>query len=274
MIKKIIHCADIHIRNIKRHDEYKNVIGKFIDECKEIMSEYSYDEVRIVIVGDIFHQKIQTSNEQTELFYWFISELEKLCPVILTAGNHDFMLNNKDRLDSITPIIKLMNLKNVKYLDYINEYKSGFIVDDNVVWSLYSIFDNSSIPDFYSEKLNNPDKKFVGLFHGMLNGSTTDVGVTFDSGYPVSMFEGCDLVLCGDIHKRQELNFKDIKIAYPGSLIQQDFGENVSGHGFLVWDLESLDYEEYDIESEYGFYKFKISSIEDIEQQTEEFINF
>ena len=62
MIKKVIHTADIHIRNIKRHEEYKIQLEKFINECSNISSSYDFDEVRIVLAGDIFHQKIQTSN--------------------------------------------------------------------------------------------------------------------------------------------------------------------------------------------------------------------
>ena len=42
----------------------------------------------------------------------------------------------------------------------------------------------------------------------------------------------------GDIHKRQEIKRGDVKIVYPGSLIQQTFGETVTQHGFAVWDLE------------------------------------
>lgn len=84
--------------------------------------------------------------------------------------------------------------------------------------------------------------------------------------------------MCGDIHKRHEIQFNsnedNIKAVYPGSLIQQDFGENVSGHGFLLWDVEELEYEEFDIENDYSLFKFKITSIEDIENQTEEFVNF
>jgi hypothetical protein len=42
----------------------------------------------------------------------------------------------------------------------------------------------------------------------------------------------------------------------------------------LLWDVEELEYEEFDIENDYSLFKFKITSIEDIENQTEEFVNF
>jgi len=274
MIKKIIHCADIHIRNIKRHDEYRVQLEKFIGECADIACKYHFEEVRIVLAGDLFHQKIQTSNEQTTLLSWLLRKLSKISPVIIIAGNHDFMESNMDRMDSITPIIEILELSNVVFIDKELKHESGCYVDDNIVWCLYSIFDSYKIPDIKIERVNHPDKNFLGLFHGAITGSKTDVGFEFEHGVSTDIFDGLDAVLCGDIHKRQELNYNGIKIVYPGSTIQQDKGESVSRHGYLVWDVETLDYEEFDLESEYGHYKFRINSIQDIESGTEEFINF
>lgn len=275
MIKKVIHISDIHIRNIKRHDEYREQLIKFINEVTEIASEYKSDELRILITGDIFHQKIQTSNEQTELLSWVLRELSKIATVIIIGGNHDFMESNIDRMDSLTPIIRLLGIDNIKYIDMELKYKSGIYVDDNIVWCLYSIFDGYKAPDVKIEKINHPNKKFIGLFHGALTGSKTDNGFEFEHGISTDLFDGADVIMCGDIHKQQELvGPNGIKVVYPGSLIQQDFGESVSKHGFLLWDVETLEYEEHDIDSDYGYYKFKITSMEDIENQTEEFVNF
>ena len=64
--------------------------------------------------------------------------------------------------------------------------------------------------------------------------------------------------MMGDIHHRQNFIHKGINIAYCGSFIQQDFGERVTGHGYLIWDVEHLDYISYDIETSYGYYVFKV----------------
>ena len=66
---------------------------------------------------------------------------------------------------------------------------------------------------------------------------------------------------------------KKISIAYCGSLIQQDFGESITNHGYLLWNVEDLTFEEKNINTEYGFYKFKISSSDDIENNKEELLN-
>ncbi len=61
--------------------------------------------------------------------------------------------------------------------------------------------------------------------------------------------------------------------AYCGSLLQQNFGESILKHGFLVWDVESEDYKFHELESEYKFYQFKITSVEDIENNKEVLTN-
>ena len=45
----------------------------------------------------------------------------------------------------------------------------------------------------------------------------------------------CDFVMLGDIHRCQFLDDKKT-VAYPGSSIQQNYGES-PGKGFLVWDI-------------------------------------
>ncbi len=62
---------------------------------------------------------------------------------------------------------------------------------------------------------------------------------------------------------------KVIPINYVGSLIQQNFGENVSNHGFLVWDVATKKFDEYNVENNYPYYSFKINSLNDLEEGKE-----
>jgi DNA repair exonuclease SbcCD ATPase subunit len=71
-------------------------------------------------------------------------------------------------------------------------------------------------------------------------------------------FAGYDMVLLGDIHKRQFLNEEET-IAYPGSLIQQNYSEEPS-HGFLLWDVEKRKATYHQVENDYGY---KILRVED-----------
>lgn len=268
MIKKLIHIADIHIRTYRHHEEYKDVFISLIEDVKKQIVGLTRDEVRIVIVGDLFHQKITISNEQVLLGSWFLRELGKIAPVIVVAGNHDLLENNLGRMDSITPVITLLDNPEIKYLK-----ESRCYPDDNVVWCNYSIFEENARPDIEQSHIDNDGKLHIGLFHAPLIGAKTDIGYVFEIGENISHFEGCDFVLLGDIHKRQEITEGNIRCVYPGSLIQQNFGETVTKHGYLLWDLETQQYTEHEVPNDNLFFTFKITSIEDIENQTEKLVN-
>lgn len=264
MIKKIVHLADIHIRTYRHHDEYEEVFENLYTKCKELTKDYDYDEVRIVIVGDVLHQKITISNESLLVTSKFFNKLSEIAPLVVVAGNHDLLENNIERMDSITPVIELLNS------DKINYYKGKeCYLDNNIVWCNYSIFEHNERPDIESARAEyGDDKTYVGLFHAPIIGAKTDLGYTFDTGTRVDFFSGCDFVLLGDIHKRQDLDF-DIPVTYSGSLIQQDFGESVSNHGFLLWDVESRTYEGFEVENPYKYYLFEVNSIDDVDNNEE-----
>ena len=58
-----------------------------------------------------------------------------------------------------------------------------------------------------------------------------------EKGINKKSFDGYDYTLLGDIHKHQFL-IPD-KMAYAGSLIQQNHGETLHNHGFIIWDLKN-----------------------------------
>jgi DNA repair exonuclease SbcCD nuclease subunit len=265
-VKIVIHMADIHLRTFRMHEEYGEVFKTTLKRIRNIVKDYDRDEVRIVIAGDYVHQKITISNELLILGTWFLRKLETIAPVIIIAGNHDLLENNKDRVDSITPMVKLLPGLNIRYFTG----ESNCYLDNNIVWCVYSIFDENNRPDI--EKARNEfgdDKTYIGLYHAPVLGARTDIGYEFDHGTSFEHFEGCDMVMMGDIHKRQIWNHNGCLIAFPSSLIQQNFGETVTKHGFLSWDIENKEIQEHDIETDYGFYQFRIKSLEDIENDNE-----
>ena len=267
-IRFVCHIADIHIRTFRMHDEYGAAFKTFLKKIRELVKDYDREEIRIVIAGDYVHQKITISNELLILGTWFLRKLEKIAPVVIIAGNHDLLENNKDRVDSITPMVQLLPGLDIKYLKDSTCYP-----DENIVWANYSIFEENARPDIETSRVDYNDKTYIGLYHAPVNGATTDINYKFDESTSLEHFEGCDIVMMGDIHKRQLFDYKGIPIAYPSSLIQQNFGETVSKHGFLWWDIESRTYEEFDIDTDYGFYQFKINSLDDLETGSERLTN-
>jgi DNA repair exonuclease SbcCD nuclease subunit len=119
------------------------------------------------------------------------------------------------------------------------------------------------------------DRRKIGLFHGPVQGLTTDVGYKFDSGFESDKFDGCDLVFCGDIHKRQVFNIPGGKKAYMiGSTIQQNFGETIEKHGYGIYDVEKDKYEFVNLVNPKPFLSFKLNSYDQIIDGTEKLLNY
>lgn len=261
MIKKVAHTADIHIRLFKRHEEYLEQFEKFFKECEEEKPD------RITVVGDLVHSKNQMTPELIRMVTTFLGRCSKIAKTVVTLGNHDFLANNLDRMDALTPIISTMDNPNIMFLPH-----TGCFEDENVVWCVYGHMEGSQRPDIEKAREEFGDKTYIGLYHDPLIGLKTNVGFEFEDGKDISIFEGCDLVMCGDIHKYQVMNHRKTPIVMPSSMIQQDYGEDPYNHGYVLWNIETKSYELRKLPNDYGFYTFKIKSIEDIETESERLV--
>jgi len=259
MINKLVHFSDLHLKLFKDHDLYREILGDMFERFKDIGPD------RIVFTGDLLHSKNQLTPEVIDVASWVLTECSKIAKTILIAGNHDALINNNDRLDSLTPIINNLNNPNIVY------YKDrGIYEDENVSWCVYSQFQGNIPPDITEAKGFK-----IGLFHDPVQGLTTDLGYDFGShGYDIDKFNGLDLLLCGDIHKRASFTIpggkKGIMI---GSTIQQNYGENITKHGFGIYDLNTDEYTFVDLPNKRPFLSFKINSFDDIEKGLEKLKN-
>ena len=246
-INKIYHVSDIHIRNFKRHDEYRRVFEKLAQYINSTKTEESI----ICVTGDIVHSKTDITPELVQETQNFLKMMSSLLPTIVIPGNHDANLNNNHRMDSLTPIINAMEDKNITYIKDTGVYKMANI--DFVHWS---VFDDTK-KYIKSSKVKSDFK--ICMFHGPVNNSLTEGDFSL-TGYHMSVadFDGYDLVLLGDIHRRQFLN-EAKTIAYPGSLIQQNHGEGLD-HGILVWDIETKSAEYIPIENDTAFYTLYVEN--------------
>lgn len=284
MVTKIIACSDIHIPSLKGIDELKETLTVFIEKCKKIVKDEDGSEnVRIVVAGDIFHNKLAITNESILCAHWFFSELDKICKTFIVIGNHDFLMNNTGRVDSLSPLFEIGSYKQVYFLDKELGLQSGIYKDDNIAWCLYSSFTGFNTPDINVHKeaekgTDNPAEIYVGVIHGDVNGAITTTNRVTENGLDPGIFDGCDFVIAGHIHKRQEIKKNGVRIVYCSSIRQRDMGESINGHGFVVWDIEDAE----DIEYKYvdipnpngGFYKFVVNDISDIQNDKEELLNY
>ena len=175
MINKIIHHSDLHLKLYKQHKRDKRVL----EQAFKLWEKEKPD--RIVFTGDFVHSKNQMTPELINLMSWIMTETAKICKCIYLIGNHDFLENNMDRVDALSPIVDSLNNDNIIY------YKdTGCYVDENILWCVYSLREHNTRPEIPEDT----DKYKIGLFHGPIEGSSNDFGFIFDDGYSVDRFEG------------------------------------------------------------------------------------
>jgi 3',5'-cyclic AMP phosphodiesterase CpdA len=98
MVKTLIHFSDLHIRLFKDHDLYRSILTEAINQWKELEPD------RIIFTGDLVHSKNQMTPELIEMVSWILTECSFIAKTVIIPGNHDFLVNNTERLDALTPI--------------------------------------------------------------------------------------------------------------------------------------------------------------------------
>jgi len=247
-IKQIYHISDLHIQLYKRHTEYQEVFNRVYEYLLSEKKKYGVLESNntkspliAVLTGDILHSKSDLSPECIQMTYNFIKTVSSIMPLVMIAGNHDININNRDRLDAITPIIA----------DLPKSYPIYYLLETGVYRMANIMFYHASIFDY---KIINPKQvkmsTHVGidtsimLYHGRVNGAVLFNGMAFTDASSAAnnktitptTFEPYDMTLLGDIHKHQ---FLAPNIAYAGSLIQQNMGEDINNHGIVKWDVKT-----------------------------------
>jgi DNA repair exonuclease SbcCD ATPase subunit/DNA repair exonuclease SbcCD nuclease subunit len=290
MISSIVHLSDIHIRigdAIKsRYQEYNTVFSNLFASLAQ-HSSIKDKTALIVITGDIFHHKNKVEPYALELAITLLQGVAALAPVYIIRGNHDYRQDLPTEHDMITALMSY-HIDNVTYLD-----KTGFYNVNNISIGLVAIQDtllygstsgiSSNLPTFPVPPKAEIGNYNIALFHGSISGSTLQNGTAVHptlNGYPIEWFQGYDAILLGDIHVQQIKRSSVIECkkdslststhsqtysystpspwGYPGSLIQQDFGESIFGHGYIIWDLQNKQIHTYHVHNTFGFVKLRL----------------
>jgi DNA repair exonuclease SbcCD ATPase subunit len=235
----------------------------------------------IVIAGDIFHdarREGKLSPNAMLLFTDFIENLNAFGTVVIIPGNHDNNItyqNSEDttKVDSLTSVLDKIKGKNktIFYVKDTGKYKLG-----NIIFYHTSVFDIDKIDkqSQYEDRLKYlvkrtdqyPNCKHICLLHGSIQSQKLQNGwVMKDTTFKLSDIEEYDISCLGDTHEQQFLGDKN-NAAYPSSLVQQNHGESIQKHGYVIWDLETNIGTFEEIQNEYGF--VTINSVSDIDKIT------
>ena len=274
-LRYIFHLSDLHIRNGDkiscRYDEYNDVFNETIISISNEIKNLNLllNEFIIIISGDIFHNKNIIGNYGLLLYKNFIENLVKLGRVIIFHGNHDRTQSEIDQ-----PSLVFSSTFNIDNLTILNDSITFNI--DNIGFSYVNIDDTLDIYRNSGRIQDLPrfpeiigDVKYkIALFHGSFQFSKLFNGECIkdeNNPYPLEWVKDFDYVILGDIHKRQVFNYKKKTICgYSGSLIQQNFGENIVEHGYLIWDLENKKINEINVYNKIGYINIKENELEEI----------
>lgn len=284
MIKKIFHLSDIHIRNgdieYSRYNEYLEVFNNLFNLINKDIINYKLEknEILIIITGDIFHNKNNIGNYGLMLYKILVENLTKIAYTIILEGNHDSIQHEINQPSLVTSTLVIDNLM------ILQESKS-FVID-NLGFSYVNIrdtLDNLSCSGRKKNLNNFPiiDEKDnlqykIALFHGtfanikLYNGTYID---NTSNPYPFTWIENFDLALLGDIHLRQKGYYNNLLWCYSGSLIQQNFGEDILEHGYVIWDLENKNIIERNVYNKIGKIVLKQENNIILFRKTNNFIN-
>lgn len=238
---RIAHISDIHWRGIQRHKEYNKAFEELFRQLREL------DVDLIINTGDTFHTKTQgITPEIIERLAWMFRSLADIAPTYTILGNHDGNLTNLFRKDIITPIHESINHPKAFLLRKSGVYKVEEIKEFDVYIGAFSPFDQKG----WSDVKPVEGAVNIALYHGSVAGSSVDNNWTLpleNCEATVSDFTKFDYAFLGDIHKHQFLAKRKDRngsdkpwMGYPGSLIQQNFGETET-KGYLLWDIRGKD---------------------------------
>lgn len=194
-IQRIYHLSDIHIRNLKRHKEYKIVFQRTADYIKSTLRKGDV----IFLGGDIVHAKTDMTPELIQEVHDFFKLMADIAPTIVITGNHDMNLNNKSRLDALTPIVNALNHENLIYLR-----NSGLYEIADKLFIVLAVDDQPSHYMKYLEQARKYNLEKIILHHGAVNSAQTDIGFFIaNDSMTNDIFNSCNAscALLGDIHK-------------------------------------------------------------------------
>ena len=295
--QKIIHISDIHIRagdsKVSRYDEYITQIDRLLTA----LEDYDETECIVVLTGDIFHEKYHIGPSGQLIAKRLFRGLSRFTTLVI-KGNHDYRQDQKDEPDMLKPYFD-DSPENLHYLEETDLYQFDNI--EFGVVAIEETLNNAAKggscarPPFPEPSPKDDTIEYrIALFHGSAGGAILQNGTNVDDrGDNISVRgwipKDYDAILLGDIHVQQvhcakpaegtEFLDRTKKTAYvsghykidpnmspwgySGSLIQQNMGESLWGHGFIVWDLENQEVTAYHLKNTYG----KVSvSLDDKEQ--------
>ena len=290
-VTSLFHISDIHIRagtsEASREDEYRATFDNLFGLLKTF-PQIQKGEGIIVLTGDLFHHKNVVGPAGLDLAIYLLRGLSALATTVVIRGNHDYRQELSDEKDMIRALMAY-DIEDLHYFDETGIYEVetigfGVLAIQDTLLEGATAGSKDVMPAMPSvEGFSEDVTHRVALYHGEVTKASLQTGYIHSNRHtlPLTQFEGYDLVLLGDIHQQQ------VKVAeptgysgsagaeatqlttyttrtgswgYPSSLLQQNYGESLLGHGLLHWDLARSQVTEYHVHNPVGFVPLSVDA--------------
>jgi DNA repair exonuclease SbcCD nuclease subunit len=233
-------CADLHANRWKQFNQENRRLMHSLHQFRLLSNESKKrGAAPVLFAGDLFHDPKEIENllgTMVKKTYKNTFERNDI-PFIAISGNHD--MSEQNFIDKRSPTHLEgydLTFGTFKLIDF--EYYP--LTEDIDVWGIPYINGNREYPKILSDiRKRFRRKKNILLIHTDLHGAKDTNGVEIGSVENIGnkldkFFKGFDLVLCGHIHKPQQLGSKVYML---GALQQQSRKDMGCEMGF--WEIYS-----------------------------------
>lgn len=224
-IKSVAFISDTHLNVWRKQNKFFTHVADafqvFIDECKQRNVDL------IVHAGDLFHAKEIVTTEGLLRTNAIISELSKICEVIIIPGNHDIVSKDNVEINLASNYIHFDNV-------YVLNEPSYITLFDKTKMYFMPFYRN--IAEKIVEQTFDKDSFFVGHFGVKtfkVNENSGDYANDIAGDITAELLKDFKHCFLGHYHGYQSHD----NISYISSPFQASFGDECSKHGFLFCDF-------------------------------------
>lgn len=229
---RIFHAADLHIGASTKLPDHLHRQEQMLDQIFQNAKKYECDI--IILAGDMY-EGFELSMYAKDLFLRKLAQYDTI-PIVIINGQHDLIDPKYSMLSIIEDFISFKSLQHVYVANMVPK-----VLNING-WSVLAIpYQHSLTTEHLADIVDNllatvsDTSRVVATFHGMIYGSSNELGYKFTSGVKLPLRPEIAYWALGDIHQRHAVGENAY---YSGSPIQHRFDEIIEDRGGIVVDIE------------------------------------
>jgi DNA repair exonuclease SbcCD nuclease subunit len=215
---KILFTADWHIKLGQKNvpvEWQKNRFLMFFNQLNDIIRQHN---IKMLILGGDTFDRLPTI-EELELYFQFLSMIDKNVDIIIYSGNHEAVKKNTTFLTNLKLVTESINV-------------SAKIIDDFYSTGEFDIIPYNRLKEYTPQDIDFHNRLLFTHVRG-------EIPPHVKPEVPLELFDRWELVLAGDLHS---FSNSQRNILYPGSPITTSFHRREVDTGVLIIDADTLDY--------------------------------